>query len=820
MSLYRPLRKLNDLEIEILPELYFIIAEHLGKEIITHPPQGFANDDGVQIDDWDDAGDDGIGSVTRVRRVTQHIKYLYPTLSMLKASMVDRYYRERILLIALRWDAQSENPRALYHAAVNNHIKLLGQALMQKNAKPDHVSYGLALPMLTPLMVAAAKGYLEFVELLLDKGADTAREFDSSGAGGWRPAGLFSDSYDTMLDDPDDVATVETVTPVHCAMAAVSNAAAITERILTRIPAAFFERVADPDAKLLAFAVAADLVGVIDLLVQHNADFNHGGITVHLLSILVLHHAISGRMVLKLLQRGASLHTLLAVGLNALHAVCLRSTDCHTAIEELVRRGVAVNGATAGGAQRGTLVHAHPHLFVRTPQTALNFACRRINLPHIKSLMNLSANPLGVAPTVTQCQDRENGEFCMVTPFHSLFLPDDLPDNLVAGQETALRESLYGAVKELLAHPLGGRALSLRQNVRFDTQDEGCKIYRTYWVDRSVLEVEEYGEFTPFQLFFMHPLVDDERVPAAMLRANEEAIRQQMNEITEPYGATPLLSLLSHRFDNRIGEGGFYRPQLVEWLLEYGADPNIADREGLTSLHYAVFWLDDKAVDLLLAFGPRIENRPASVPTLLEVSLGRVYRDVHMRQDRDDGIWKQMVRLVERNGEQWVRDVLGVHSCIERWRPGGLLPMCALPGFEKNFKRALLWDHEGYAASQSASMHEELREQAHERKRRIFEALVQASGTLPLALPRCVEQGGAARRYRHSVLDRAAATGQDEYFLRRLLQLGGPALSGDAHPQFSFLDVDVLRVQEVLGSFQTGNTSGLWVKKEKKKKVP
>ncbi|EFQ30555.1 hypothetical protein CGRA01v4_12549 [Colletotrichum graminicola] len=792
MSLYRPPRELKDLKIGILPEIFITIAEHLGKELETNRPRGSANNGGAHIDDWDDASNDDM-----LRDLTNGDggKYMYPTSSMLKASMVSRFYREKIILIALRWDAESENPRALYHAAANNHINLVGQALMQEKARPDYVPSGLALPRLTPLMVAASKGYLEVVELLLDNGADAAHEFYSSGSGNLRSAGLFSESNDSMLEDPEEVGAVDMVTPVHCAMSAISNAEAITERILARVPAIFFAKVADPNAKLLAFAVAADLIGVIDLLVHHNADFNHGGTTVHSLSIPVLHHAISGRMVSKLLQRGANLHTPLAVGLNALHAVCLRSTDCHTAIEELVSRGVAVNDATAGGAQRGTLVYAHPHLRERTPQTALNFACRRINLPHIKSLMNLGANPLGVASTAPQCQDLENGEFYMVTPFHSLFLPDDLSDNLITGKETTLRESLYGAVQTLLAHTLGRRALSLRQNVGFDTQDEGCKISQTFWVDRSVLDVEEYGEFTPFQLFFMQPLVDDERIPAAMLGADNQAIRQQMNEITEPYGATPLLSLLSHRFDNRIGDGSFYRPKLVEWLLKNGADPNIADREGFTPLHYAVFWLDEQAVNMLLAFGARIENRPASLPTPLEVALGRVYRDVHMQHDRHDSIWKQMVRLVERNGENWMRDKLGVHSCIERWRPGGLLPVCALPGFEIRFKRVLLWDNERYVADQNAGIHEELRErgvevvlreQALGRKKHIFETLVQASGTLPLAGPECIEHVGTVKKYRYSVLDWAVATGQDEHFLGRLLQLGGRGLSGSQFPRFSY----------------------------------
>ncbi|KAK2041917.1 hypothetical protein LZ31DRAFT_596827 [Colletotrichum somersetense] len=99
-------------------------------------------------------------------------------------------------------------------------------------------------------------------------------------------------------------------------------------------------------------AAAKGHLEVVELLLNKGADFNHGGTTVHTLSIPVLHHAVSGKMVRKPLQSGANLHIPLAVGLNALHAVCLRSTNCHPAIEELVRRGFAVNDTTADGRSR------------------------------------------------------------------------------------------------------------------------------------------------------------------------------------------------------------------------------------------------------------------------------------------------------------------------------------------------------------------------------------------------------------------------------------------------------------------------------------
>ncbi|KAK2055550.1 hypothetical protein LY76DRAFT_648288 [Colletotrichum caudatum] len=169
-------------------------------------------------------------------------------------------------------------------------------------------------------------------------------------------------------------------------------------------------------------AAAKGYLEVVELLLNKGADFNHEGTTVHSPSIPVFHRADSGRMVRKLLQSGANLPTPLARSLLD----SMPYTPCHTAIEELVHRRVAVNDIAAGGTQRGTIVHAQARLF---------------------------------------CHDRENGEFC---------------------NETTLRESLHGAVQELLAHPLGGRALSLRQNVRFDTEHEGCMIPQAFWVDRGV----------------------------------------------------------------------------------------------------------------------------------------------------------------------------------------------------------------------------------------------------------------------------------------------------------------------------------------------
>ncbi|KAK1593840.1 uncharacterized protein LY79DRAFT_172039 [Colletotrichum navitas] len=71
------------------------------------------------------------------------------------------------------------------------------------------------------------------------------------------------------------------------------------------------------------------------------------------------------------------------------------------------------------------------------------------------------------------------------------------------------------------------------------------------------------------------------------------------------------------------------------------------------------------------------------------------------------------------------------------------------------------------------------------------ESLLPRRGEQPRKAPRPsanAEKGQTARSitYRCSVLDCAVATGQDEHFLKRPLQLGGPALSGSQLPRFSY----------------------------------
>lgn len=81
---------------------------------------------------------------------------------------------------------------------------------------------------------------------------------------------------------------------------------------------------------------------------------------------------------------------------------------------------------------------------------------------------------------------------------------------------------------------------------------------------------------------------------------------------------TPLLQILSriapvsetktwpHGVDRRwYMRQTFRKPELVHWLLENDADPNVEDIDGQTPLDYATFWLDGEIVEMLLQHGAK-----------------------------------------------------------------------------------------------------------------------------------------------------------------------------------------------------------------------
>ncbi|OHE94082.1 hypothetical protein CORC01_10657 [Colletotrichum orchidophilum] len=774
MSLLDPVVDPSNFRIQLPAELYLDIAEWLGKELqeTTKPMYSATTDD--------DDDDEVVRDLTRIGTIISKVREMHPTMAMLNAGMVNKYYHQTITGITLRWDATSENPRAIYHAAVHNHANLLRQALEQPGAKPDFTPYGHRLPSWTPLMVAASKGYAQVVDLLLQKGANAALSFACKASAKWKPR-PFVQNLESMPEHSLNEDLLDKPTPLHAAMLAPQNALVMSKNIIASLPPRFLSKIADPAGLFLAVAVAQNHLELVDMLINRGADFDHGGLTIHEMSLPVLHHAISGEMVLKLTLSGAPLQTPPQVGLNALHAVCLRQTDCSTAIRELVRQGVNVNEATAGADQRPALLVSHPALLGRIPQTALSLACRQLNVAHIQTLLELGAHPLGACPGIKSSENMNNGEFFMVTPLHDVFLPDDSASNLQARSPGGLGLAMKAAVHLLLSHPMGSHALSCYGNVRLGQPDVDvmAKISQRYWVDASILEVPDFGDYTPLQLFFIHPFVDDPDIPQAMFDLSEDGT-EQINSVIEPYYTTPLLALLGHRFNHALGDANFYRPRLVEWILQHGADPNIADREGLTPLHYAVFWLDARAVELLIQYGARVD--PKDELKVIEVLFGRVYSKEHQNNRVvHRSAWKQMVKLVDEHAPT----MHGVRSCIKRWQPDTPLPACTFPHFEAKFSHAaadLMRDDAVHPqiVARWGGLYDGLRGDADDRRRRIFVALVQVPRVLPFAKPKVTyserySHGFAPRigTIRYSVMDWAMATDQNAWFLHEIERLGG-----------------------------------------------
>ncbi|KAK1486873.1 hypothetical protein CABS01_13006 [Colletotrichum abscissum] len=718
-------------------------------------------------------------------------------MAMLNAGMVNKYYHKAINDIALRWDAQSENPRAVYHAAVHNNVDLLRQALEKPGAKPDYVPHSLEPSIWTPLMVAASKGYAQVVDLLLHKGANPALSFAARHRSWWEPR-IFAASPESGIGLYEfDRDLYGQPSPLHAAMLAPENALTISKTILRSLPPRFLAKISDPHGLFLAIAVARDHVDLVDMLINRGADFDHGGITSFHMNTPVLHHAVSGDMVRKLTLAGAPLHTPVEFGLNALHAVCLRQTDCSSAIRELVRQGVKLEETTTSIDLRPPPIPQQGPLR-KIPQTALNLACRQLNVAHIRTLLELGAHPLGACleesprKKMKGSKSVKDSELYKVTPLHDLFLPDYflLEAHYKSNEETAC--AIKAAFNLLISHPLAVEAVSSYGNftLGFPSSDLMHRISRSFWMSDYSDYTGDFGRYTPLQIFFVHPFSDDPEIPQAMFDLVEDG-KDQINAIIKPLYITPLLALLGHRFDHSLGDANFYRPKLLKWLLEHGADPNLCDKEGFSPLHYAVFWLDAPAVKLLLLHGAQVKREDEL--QVMDVLFGGVFTRAHQEQAKRyrHSRETEWARMVEQVGTEW--STHGIGSNIERWQPGTPLPACTLFNFEGKFMFEL--DEEAPVPSELVTrwggLREALRGDADERRKRIFAALLRTPNVLPFLKPRGVmerdgevnlgEDGSGPDTIRYSVLDWARATAQKGWFLRRIKRLGGE--TGDIRPK-------------------------------------
>lgn len=680
---------LGDFRISPFPvEMFMMIAEELGRHIRQQPAM-LQDTSGVVPDDKVDSG---------VAEVTQYLVQSFPTLQMLTAGMVNKYFYGKIRDIALRWDAASSTPKAVHFATVTSNVGLLQRALMQPNSDPDFVPEDCC----TPLLTAIHTGNLDGVKLLLNHGANVGADER------WNvPFGdVFVNNPTTMMDQNFYLEEVD-VTPLHYCMIITPKRVDIALAILSHLPPEFNRIIADGNQKLLALAVATDYVELIGPLIERGAPLDQGGLTVHGRQTPLMHHATSREMVLRLMQAGVTARTPVDVGLNALHAVCLRRMDCREAIDELVKQQNDVNEPTAGSWSRHLLIQA-PAGDMRViaavpPTTALGLACRQFNYIHVQRLLDHGASPYGTNHVLGSRDGPNSGNYYQVSPLHDLFLPDDLSEHPYAGNGPAISKTILQSMAALFRND-GSAALLRRHNVTMGdrVRERAARIEARLWShDRIARNDQMMGlekaasAYTPFELFFLQPLVDDERIPQAMwdaCKGNE--IAQQVNNRMTPYAITPLIALLSNRVDHANGEANFYRPRLVEWLLQHGADPNITDAEGFSPLHYAAFWLDKAAIQLLLQHGAQTPPPGTTeIMTPLEVALGALYTRKHA-SDRHNwsagvGSWQSMVEVID---DHTRGEIVGLTSCVNRWKPTYEFPACAFPTVERRYHELELND--------------------------------------------------------------------------------------------------------------------------------
>ncbi|KAK1657440.1 hypothetical protein BDP55DRAFT_638695 [Colletotrichum godetiae] len=116
---------------------------------------------------------------------------------------------------------------------------------------------------------------------------------------------------------------------------------------------------------------------------------------------------------------------------------------------------------------------------------------------------------------------------------------------------------------------------------------------------------------------------------------------------------------------------------LVEWLLEHGADPNMCDKKGFSPLHYAVFWLDARAIELLLHYGARIKRKDEL--KVINALLSGIYTRKHHEESQCNSLHPSMwVRMVQNVDLHLASSHYIGSSCIEHWQPGTSLPACTV----------------------------------------------------------------------------------------------------------------------------------------------
>lgn len=111
------------------------------------------------------------------------------------------------------------------------------------------------------------------------------------------------------------------------------------------------------------------------------------------------------------------------------------------------------------------------------------------------------------------------------------------------------------------------------------------------------------------------------------LEAVKSVVKDNLN-ITDNYGRTPL-----------INAALYCKNEIIEWLLEHGANPNLQDKNGYTALHFSAQECHTKTTQLLLQNGVDINIQDKNGNTASWVAImywkgGENFKTLKMLYDK------------------------------------------------------------------------------------------------------------------------------------------------------------------------------------------